>query len=235
MKKVLILDESGTIDSNPDSERYFVFGGIMYNLDDFEYIKSRIIPTFKLFTEILEVEELKSSKLTNKKSTHNLIYGSVLNHINSIEEIQPIIYVLDKSSSYIIKSYDKKSFKYNKLIKFMILDLIHDKFIDENDTLWILLDQIDLNKKERDNLSQWLPLNVKQVEKVELGNSKEYWFLQATDLIAGIPKLKGNTSRQIKSDPKLRILSRCYTHVFPLSKTDEILLDIKKNSENNNN
>lgn len=232
MRKILILDESGTIDSNPDLESYFVFGGILYNFDDFEYIKSKIVPTFKMYTEILEVEELKSAKLTNKKSMHNLIYGSALNHINSIEAIQPIIYILDKSNSYIIKSYDKKSFKYNKLIKFMILDLIQDKFIGEEDTLWILLDHIDLNKKERDNLSLWLPSNVKQVEKVELGNSKEYWFLQATDLIAGIPKLKGNTSRQIKADPKLRILSRCYTHIFPLSKTNEILLDIKKNSDN---
>jgi len=39
MKKVLVLDEAGTIDSDYKIEQYFVLGGILYNYDDLEIIK----------------------------------------------------------------------------------------------------------------------------------------------------------------------------------------------------
>jgi len=136
------------------------------------------------------------------------------------------MYILDKSSSYLINSYDKKSFKYNKLIEFMIKDLQVDGLIEKEDNILIMIDHLDFSKVEMKNIKTWLPTNIPQVDRVEMGYSEEYIFLQAADLIAGIPKLKGITSRQIKSDPKLKILSNCYLHVFPKSKSSDILKDV---------
>lgn len=226
MTKVLVLDESGTIDSDYKIERYFVLGGLLYDFDDFEIIKSRLLPPFDIYKRVLKTRELKSHRMASRKNQHNLIYGAALGTINAIEQIKPILYILDKSSSYLIKSYDKKSFKYNKLIEFMINDLRTDGLIDKQDDILILIDHLDLSKDELKNITTWLPFNVPKINRVEMAKSEDYNFLQAADLIAGIPKLKGITPRQIKSDPKLKILYNCYTHVFPRSKTSDILMDV---------
>jgi len=226
MIKVLVLDESGTIDSNYKTENYFVLGGILYDLDNFELIKSKLLPPFATYKKILKAKELKSSKLTSSKNLHNLIYGAVLGIINSIAEIKPIIYILIKNKSYLINSYDKKSFMYNKLIEFLVGDLIHDKLIDNEDKLIILLDRFDLNENEFENITNWLPSNVRQVDRVELASSEDFSFIQAADLISGIPKLKGTSPRLIKADPKIKILSNCYLHVFPKSHASQILADV---------
>jgi len=226
MTKVLILDESGTIDTDHKVERYFVLGGILYNLDNLEYIKSKLLPSFDSYKKILKVSELKSNKMTSRKHHHNLIYGAALGLIDSIEQIKPILYILDKSSSYLIKSYDKKSFKYNKLIEFLIKDLIDEGLINNEDKILILIDYLDLSEKEHENFKNWLPSNYQIVDRVEMGKSEEFIFIQAADLISGIPKLKGVSPRQIKSDPKLNILSSCYLNVFPRSKACDILLDV---------
>jgi len=39
MTKVLVLDESGVIDSKHQLQRYFVLGGILYDIEDLEKIK----------------------------------------------------------------------------------------------------------------------------------------------------------------------------------------------------
>lgn len=226
MKKVLVLDESGTIDSDYKIEKYFVLGGILYNYDDLEIIKKKMIPSFENYRRIIGKKELKSTHLTSGRNHHNLVYGAALAVINSIDELKPIIYVLDKNGSYLIKQYDKKSFKYNKLLEFMIGDLISDGFVNKDDQLVILLDKIDLSVKEMENIKNWLPSNVKQVEEVAMAPSEEFNFIQAADLIAGIPKLKGTNSRQIKSDVKFKILSNCYIRVFPKSKSKDLVDDV---------
>lgn len=226
MKKVLVLDESGTIDSDYKTEQYFVLGGILYNYDDLEIIKKKMIPSFENYRKILGTKELKSTHMASGKNHRNLVYGAALGVINSIDELKPIIYVLDKSGSYLLKQYDKKSFKYNKLLEFVIKELISDGLIDKNDKVIILLDNIDLSEKEMSNIKNWLPSNVSQVEEVTMAPSEEYNFIQAADLIAGISKLKGTTSRQIKADVKLKILSNCYIRVFPKSKTKDLLADV---------
>jgi len=225
MRKVLILDESGTIDSDYKKEKYFVLGGILYNYDDLETIKDKLIPTFERFRKTLGVKELKSTQFASSKNHKNLIYGALLGLINSVEEIKPIIYVLDKSASYMIQSYNKKSFKYNKLIEFAIKDLLSDGIIDSTDNVTIVIDKISLNDKEMSNITRWLPSNLKQIWEVIMASSEEFNFIQAADLIAGIPKLKGTTARQIKSDPKFTILSNCYIRMFPRNKAHQILSD----------
>lgn len=225
MTKVLVLDESGTIDSSHKTEKYFVLGGLLYDLDNLDLIKSSLLPAFATYKDILNVNELKSNSLTSGKSQHNLIYGAALGVINNVSELIPIIYILDKSGSYVIREYNKKSFKYNKLLEFMIKDLITDKLINNGDELLLLLDHLDLSSDELINLKTWLPSNLSMVKRIEIGKSHEYIFLQAADLISGIPKLKGTTPRQIKKDPKVRLLSNCFLHVFPKSKAHLILSD----------
>jgi|SRR5690554_669170 len=226
MKKVLVLDESGIIDSDYKTEQYFVLGGILYNYDDLEIIKKKMIPSFENYRRILGTQELKSTHLASGKNHRNLVYGAALAVINSVDELKPIIYVLDKNGSYLIKQYDKKSFKYNKLLEFMIRELISDGFVSKDDQLIILLDKIDLSDKEMENIKNWLPSNVKQIEEVAMAPSEEFNFIQAADLIAGIPKLKGTNSRQIKADVKFKILSNCYIRVFPKSKSKDLVDDV---------
>lgn len=226
MRRVLVLDESGTIDSDFRIEKYFVLGGILYNCDELETIKQKLIPPFENYRKILGVKELKSTLLASGKNHRNLVYGAALAVINSVDEIKPIIYVLDKSGAYLIKQYDKKSFKYNKLIEFMIRDLTVDGFMSKDDELIVLLDKIALSDKEFENIMSWLPSNVKPVIKVSMAPSEDFNFLQAADLIAGIPKLKGTTPRQIKADVKFKILSNCYIRVFPKSKSKDLVDDV---------
>jgi len=158
---------------------------------------------------------LKSNELSSAKNNKNLIYGAALSLINSVKEIKPIIYILDKTKAYTIRDYNKKSFKYNKLIQFLIKDLLDDNIIYEEDELIIVIDRIDLSSEEMSNINTWLPGNKNQIKEVIMTDSKESYFIQAADLIAGIPKLKGINPRQIIEDPKLMVLSRCYLKVFP--------------------
>jgi len=185
-----------------------------------------MIPSFENYRRILGTKELKSTHLASGKNHRNLVYGAALAVINSVDELKPIIYVLDKNGSYLIKQCDKKSFKYNKLLEFMLRELISDGFVSKDDQLVILLDKIDLSDKEMENIKYWLPSNVKQVEEVAMAPSEEFNFIQAADLIAGIPKLKGTNSRQIKADVKFKILSNCYIRVFPKSKSKDLVDDV---------
>ena len=215
MTKVLVLDESGVIDSKHQLQRYFVLGAILYDIEDLEKIKEALIPQFDIYKKIINKNELKSNDLSSAKNNKNIIYGAALSLINSVKEIKPIIYILDKTKAYRIRDYNKKSFKYNKLIQFLIEDLLDDNIIDEEDELIIVIDRIDLSSDEKSNIITWLPSNEKKIKEVIMTDSKESYFIQATDLIAGIPKLKGINPRQIIEDPKLMVLSRCYLKVFP--------------------
>lgn len=215
MTKVLVLDESGVIDSKHQLQRYFVLGGILYDIEDLQKIKETLIPQFDMYKKIINKNELKSNDLSSAKNNKNLIYGAALSLINSVNEIKPIIYILDKTNAYTIKNYNKKSFKYNKLIQFLIKDLLDDNIIDEEDDLIIVIDRIDLSSEEKSNILTWLPSNENKIKEVIMTDSKESYFIQAADLIAGIPKLKGINPRQIIEDPKLMVLSRCYLKVFP--------------------
>src|SRR5690554_6461754 len=131
MTKVLVLDESGVIDSKHQLQRYFVLGGILYDIEDLEKIKGALIPQFDIYKKIINKNELKSNELSSAKNNKNLIYGAALSLINSVKEIKPIIYILDKTKAYTIRDYNKKSFKYNKLIQFLVKDLHDDNIIKE--------------------------------------------------------------------------------------------------------
>lgn len=67
MTKVLVLDESGVIDSKHQLQRYFVLGGILYDIEDLEKIKEALIPQFDIYKKIFNKNELKSNDLSSAK------------------------------------------------------------------------------------------------------------------------------------------------------------------------
>jgi hypothetical protein len=221
---VLVIDEAGVIDSKDKSERYFVLGGIFYHINDFKSIKEDIVPLLEEYRSILNCDELKSSKLSGRKKDSNLIYGAILAHIRDNPYIKSFIYIIDKSSSYMMKFYDKKSFKYNKVIQWMMWDLINHEVINKEESLLILMDNITLSKVEEDNLKNWLKNNVNSVMRLDLGDSKEFNFLQLADLIAGIPKLKNTTPVHLMKQTKLKILNPDMVHIFPYQQHNKYII-----------
>jgi len=97
------------------------------------------------------------------------------------------------------------------------------KLLEEDNDILILLDNIDLDNKEVKNMKEWLPKINLKVKQISQGSSSEYVFLQAVDLIAGIPKLKGTPHRKIIDDSKLKILSNCFIHIFPQKEKEKFI------------
>lgn len=220
--KVVVLDESGVINSSLEEQRYFILGGIVYDLDNFEDIKSFLLPKMDLYRDLLNKEELKSHECNKRSKVNNLVYGSLLSDIQNCTHIQPILYIVDRKYAWKISTYDKKSFSYNFVLAYMIKDLITDEILEEDDEVRILVDELDFDEYNLKNFREWLPNNVKQVKSVDMGESHKYNFIQIADMIAGIPKLKGYP-KQILSDHKLRLLNKCYIHVFPQGRRNDIL------------
>lgn len=218
MEKILVLDESGVIDSSISVERYFVLGGILYDKDQVKYLRTNYIPILDRYREALKSVELKSSEFKSSKKDKSLYYGAILSLINCIKEITPIIYIMDKKAQYIFDYYPRKSHKYNKMIEYLIQDLIKDKVIQSTDKIDIVLDEISLSKVEIGNLKGWLVDNVEQVSSVSMSKSDKVNSIQMADILAGVPNRKNsNSSLLSKKDPRMIILSRCYVHMFPKS------------------
>jgi len=223
--KILVLDESGSINNSRAEERYFVLGGIIYDFSNFEIIKEKLIPRMELYRKLKDCDEIKSNSLSGSSNLNNLIYGSIISDINNCKEVTPIIYILDKQSSYVFDYFEHVSYKYNKLIKFLIEDLEEVKLIDSDDEIRILMDQYTFDEYNMRNFKSWLPNNVSSVKSVDMGESKKYNFIQIADIIAGIPKLKGVSPKKVTKDHKLKLLDRCFIHVFPRHKVKELVTD----------
>ena len=178
-KWLLSLDESGVING---SDRYFILAGILYKEEHFKEVKDYFVPLVEKICNIIEVEELHSSKLGKKKK--DFVRNVIFSHIGYFKHVKPIIYIIDKKHTTILKSYSKKSWKYNKAIEFFIKDLVENKKIDENDKVGILIDNIDLNYDEEINFRNWLPDNVEQIDFIIKGESKDFKFIQLADIVA---------------------------------------------------
>ena len=213
--KVIIVDESGTLDSKDDKDRYFTLGGIIYDHSRLEEIKTKLLPIMKEYLEILKLDEFKSTKMSNSKNDHNLIYGSILTHIKECEYIKSFIYIIDTHSSSIMQFYTQKSFKYNKVIQWMLQDMVKSNLIDTEDNYKLLIDNVSLDETQERNFKTWLKNNVSGVISLDMGDSKDYYFLQIADLIAGIPKLTGKKPDRFKDSTKIKILKPDLIHIFP--------------------
>lgn len=178
-KWMLSLDESGTFD---EKKPYFIIAGIIYDSDNFEKVRDYFVPLVNRICDIVEETELHARKFgTNKKKFSRTVLFS---HIGVFKEVKPIVYIIDKEKTKMVKVYSKKSWKYNKILEFLYLDLIDNKLIESNDELSILIDNIELTEEEEKNLYEWLPKKYKNIKFVMKGDSKDFKFIQMADMIA---------------------------------------------------
>lgn len=61
--------------------------------------------------------------------------------------------------------------------------MIKDGLVNNDDELYIKIDNINLNRDETDNLTNWLPKNMSIVKEVKQGDSRDYIALQLADII----------------------------------------------------
>lgn len=170
----LLLDESGNFDNH--DERYIIIGGVLFNEINQESLEKVFVPLHRHICSVFGYEELHGCK--NKE-----LYKYVASVVGSIDEIYPVIFVIDKKKSFIFDKYDKKSFKYNKAIEHLINKIINDGLINNTDELYIKIDNINLNKAEQHNLHTYLPNLFSFVKEVIEEDSKKNICLQISDLI----------------------------------------------------
>lgn len=213
-KWMISLDESGTFD---EEKQYFIIAGILYKFDDFESVKDYFLPLINELCEITGLEELHASSMgTNTKKFCNAVLFS---HIGRFKKIKPVVYIIDKNNTWIVKDYKKKSWKYNKILEFLYLDLIKNNILSKEDELAILIDNIELSKDEEKNLYSWLPKQYKEILAVEKGDSKNFKFIQMADMIASSFSRSGRCK---KNSYDIKIL-KPFIEVFPKRCRDEYL------------
>lgn len=176
---MISLDESGTFD---EEKRYFILAGIIYKYNDFEIVKNYFVPLVNKLCKIIGEPELHSRKMGSSKK--KFVRSVLFSHIGTFDKIKPIVYIIDKDKTEIIKGYGKKSWKYNKALEFLYLDLITNDIVGKNDELGFLIDNITLSTEEDENLNNWLPERYNNVLFVEKGDSKKFKFIQMADIIA---------------------------------------------------
>lgn len=196
MKKYkLILDESGSFEN--DFEKYVIIGGLLFDEKNQECLEKIFVPFHNHICNVFGYNELHGTD--NKK-----LYNIVAPVIGSCDLIKTVIFVIDKKESFIFKNYDKKSFKYNKAIQHLVNKLINDQILNIDDELYIKIDNINLNTKEKENLSTWIPQNIKVVKQVIEDDSKNVICLQFADVIVNGFSKKGKCK---KSSDKVKMLN----------------------------
>lgn len=185
----LVIDESESFSN--ENEKYIIIGGLLCNEQKEKQLEDKFRPIHNNICKAFSVKELHG--VENKKYFRYLCAA-----IGSEENLLPVVMVVDKQNSYIFDRYDKKSFKYNKAIEYLIYHLLEDNYIENNDELSIIIDNINLSSKETKNLSEYLPKTIKCVKKVEQRDSRECICLQLADVIVNRFSKKKNISRQDK-------------------------------------
>lgn len=178
-KWMISLDESGTFD---EEKQYFIIAGIIYKYEDFENVRDYFVPLVNKLCEVLEVEELHSKVMgaQKRKFCRNVLFS----HIGNFDKVNAIVYIIDKRNTKIVNLYKNKSWKYNKVLEFLYLDLINNKTICKEDKVAILIDNIELNEEDEKNLYSWLPNQYENVISILKGDSKDFKFIQMADMIA---------------------------------------------------
>lgn len=212
--KVIVLDEYGAINSQIEKERYFIFGGIIYDLGDLPFLKERIVKVMDKIRTFKKIAEVKSSKICrNHDST--LTFGCLAGMLASLPEIKTINYIIDKTEASFINKYDKISFKYNFIMLEMYKELVNEGYIGENEDVHILVDEITFSRFEKDNMENWLPNQVTNIKSVRMANSEEFNFIQLADVIAGTMKLNKKNFQGVSRNSRLEFLKIDFIKVFP--------------------
>ena len=174
-KYKLLLDESGSF---YDKNKYIILGGVFFNLDNQEELEKEFVPLHELLCKVLEMKELHGAE--NKK-----IFDYICALLGSNNKIFPFVFVIDKEKSFIFDKYDKISFKYNKAIEWLIRRMvINGLFNEKTDEIFITIDDINLNSKEKANLYNHLPEKLPFIKEVKSEDSKKIICLQFADVIA---------------------------------------------------
>lgn len=216
---MMSLDESGTFD---EEKQYFVVAGIIYKEEDFESVKDYFVPLVNKLCEIVEEDELHAKSMGAKK--RRFCKDVLFSHIGYFDKVKPIVYIIDKNNTIMINQYNQKSWKYNKVLEFLYLDLIENNIIDNNDEIAILIDNIELSESEENNLYSWLPSQHKNVIAVVKGDSKNFKFIQMADMIANSFSKDGKC--QIDSydnqilDPFLEVFPRRFRNEYIKTKDE---------------
>lgn len=111
------------------------------------------------------------------------MYNYVAPIIWCLDNLHPVIFVIDKYKTFIFRKYDKKSFKYNKAIEHLIQKMLDDELITNNDELYIKIDNINLKETEINNLNNYLLSMFNIVKSVNQEDSKSNIRIQMADLI----------------------------------------------------
>lgn len=115
--------------------------------------------------------------------------------------------------------------------------MIKSNLIDTEDNYKLLIDNVSLDETQERNFKTWLKNNVSGVISLDMGDSKDYYFLQIADLIAGIPKLTGKKPDRLKDSTKIKILKPDLIHIFQMQLIkciiNRILILIIKRGEKN--
>lgn len=214
------LDESGTFE---EDKQYFIIAGIIYEYDDFDCVRDYFVPLINRMCEIIQEDELHSKEMgaTKKKFCKNVLFS----HIGYFDKVKPIVYIIDKQHAKIIHWYQRKSWKYNKILEFLYLDLIENNVINNEDEIAILIDNIELSEEEEKNLYEWLPKQYDNVLAVLKGDSKDFKFIQMADMIANSFSKDGKC--QLNSYD-FKILNP-FIEVFPKYYKSEYIKDEFKN------
>lgn len=217
MSKVwnIYLDESGSLSGKA---KYFVISGIMY---EEKYNKYVTFVIDKMVTNILKVikkDELHCSSLTGKeeKYARDIIFYL----LGQDEKIIPISYVIDLQNTYLLSSYNRLSFKYNKCIEWFYRDLRRHSVISGNDYINIFIDEITFSLEEAKNIATWLPKNFENINSVNLVNSKNDKTIQVCDLIANSFSKNGSFNKNGYQHKSLN----CFFELFPKAHKEDYFL-----------
>lgn len=196
-KYKLLLDESGSFDNK--DEKYVIIGGVLFKEEYQPELEKIFVPLHTHLRNVLKCEELHATR--NKE-----LFDYLAPILGACEYITPIVFVIDKKSSFIFDNYDHKSFKYNKAIQHLIKKMIKDGLVNNDDELYIKIDNINLNRDETDNLTNWLPKNMSIVKEVKQGDSRDYIALQLADIIVNNFSKKNNL--QTKFSKSKNVISK---------------------------
>lgn len=113
----IFMDESGNVDDI--NQNYFNIGGIVID----EKYQNKVDEIFISFVQSAltsyNYKELKSKKVRAK---NELILSGLLSLSRYTKGIKTFVFSFDKRKLDILNKYDRKSFKYNKLLEIIIND-----------------------------------------------------------------------------------------------------------------
>lgn len=212
-KWMISLDESGTLDNN---KNYFIIAGIIYKYEDFELVRDYFVPLVDKLCDITGVEELHARKMG--KHQKQFCKTVIFSHIGYFDKIRAVVYIIDKNKTRILKNYDQKSWKYNKILEFLYKDLVFNNIISDKDEIAFLLDEMSLSDVEQDNLYRWLKERYKNVIGVWTGDSKNFRFIQMADIIANSFSKDGkcyiNSLDMLILNPFIEVFPRKYKNQY---------------------